>query len=129
MRFTYNFLILLTVLILMLFSCVAKQSIVTSEYIEQQMLGIDYSNGINEKEAIVLAQNYLFKNPPDKSTNPAKTDVDINRFNVREFEDRFNIKFDFKFDNGKPFMYPFFWSVIVDKNTGQILSSGFAGHK
>lgn len=129
MRLTDNSTLLLTILILILFGCTAKQKVVTREYSEQQMPEIDHTDGINKEEASFLAQNYLFKNPPNHSINPAKKDVDINHFRVNEFEDGFNIIFDFKFDNGKPFMYPFFWSVIVDKKTGRILSSSFAGHK
>ncbi len=129
MKVADNFLIILTILFLMTIGCAAKQQ-VTSEYLQQQMLKVDYSDGINKNEAIILAQNYLLKNPPDKSTTPTRMDVDINRLHyVYKHQNRFYIQFDFKFEGRKPFMYPFYWSVQVDKDTGKIISSGFAGHK
>jgi hypothetical protein len=129
MRFVNNGEIVLLISILVLFGCSTKQPILTSEQIQQQMLEIDHSNGIDKREAIILAQNHLLKNPPDQSANLAKKDIDINRFEARELNDRYKINFDFKFDDSKPFMYPFYWSVIVDKKSGHVLSSSFDGHK
>jgi hypothetical protein len=129
MRFYKDFLISLSIFTLTFFGCATTQPAATNEYIEQQLSRVDTTDGIDKREAIILAQNYLLKNPPDQSSNPAKRNVDINRFDTREFDDKYKIEFDFIFEDGKPFMYPFYWSVIVDKKNGQILSSSFDGHK
>lgn len=41
----------------------------------------------------------------------------------------FRVHFDFVYEDKKPFLYPFYWNVEIDKKTGDILQSRFVGHK
>jgi len=90
---------------------------------------VNYSDGITKQEAIYLSQEYLLMNPPPKN-NPSKMDVDIFKvLDVYEADEYINVNFDFQFTEDKPFLYPFYWLVRVDKKSGEILKSKFSGHK
>ena len=91
-------------------------------------MNVKYSDGITKQKAVYIAQNYLMENPP--KDNPAKMDVNIYKvLDVYESDTFLNIQFAFIFENDKPFMYPFYWLVTVDKKTGEVLKSQFSGHK
>lgn len=120
--------IVLITIIFALIGCSLTRPAKNIVEIEQNFNNIDYSNGITEQEAVYIAQNYLLENFPED--NPSKMDVDIYKLlDAYEVDGAFRIHFDFIFENKKPFMYPFYWVVKVNKKTGKVLESRFGSHK
>ena len=116
------------ILLFFLFGCSITRSGQNVDEIKQNLLNVKYSDGITKQKAVYIAQNYLMENPP--KDNPAKMDVNIYKvLDVYESDTFLNIQFAFIFENDKPFMYPFYWLVTVDKKTGEVLKSQFSGHK
>lgn len=111
--------------------CYSKKTYVDPAIIQIEMKKVDGSDGISKAEAKLIAQDYIIRNPPpNRELDISKPRVFLQKWRRNGKEGKeYVVQFTETYKGKSSLLYPFYWRVEIDSQTGEIKKSRLGSYK